>query len=176
MHSYIPPRATVQQLLLQHAGYQSQNIHVQKVSALWQSGNWQATSDTTTLGAGHIFGGGDFATMSGGVTNTSGSTQLAQYLAPPPRPNVLPPERIMGIVIGCALICLFTFFIALPLVAICFLVFMSNQSKAKRQLEIWNRQMPRWARLFYCSRCDNFYDPHTRQAAHPAQMRLFLNS
>jgi len=31
MHSYIPPRATVQQLLLQHAGYQSQNIHVQKV-------------------------------------------------------------------------------------------------------------------------------------------------
>lgn len=31
MHSYIPPRATVQQVLLQHAGYQSQNIHVQKV-------------------------------------------------------------------------------------------------------------------------------------------------
>ena len=31
MNSYIPPPATVQQLLLQHAGYQSQNIHVQKV-------------------------------------------------------------------------------------------------------------------------------------------------
>jgi len=31
MNSYIPPPATVQQLLLQHAGYQSQNIHAQKV-------------------------------------------------------------------------------------------------------------------------------------------------
>lgn len=31
MQAYIAPRVTVQQLLLQHAGYQSQNIHVQKV-------------------------------------------------------------------------------------------------------------------------------------------------
>lgn len=153
-----------------------QNPNVQKVSALYQSGNWQTTSNTVMVGGGHMFGGNNFATLSGGVTGTSGATQLAQFLAPPVCPKLYTTENWVRFFVGGALAALLTFGLAIPFFAIAGLFMASKQSAAQQQLAVFNRQMPRWTRLYYCSKCDNIYDPMTRQATHPSDMRNFLNA
>jgi hypothetical protein len=50
----------------------------------------------------------------------------------------------------------------------------SFDTACKNDYDRWSQAMERWNHLFYCSRCDNLYNPQTNQAAPVHQMNHLI--
>lgn len=165
-----------------------------KVSALVNSGQWSADTTGVSLGAGHVFGGPNFATVGVNTSNTQGASDLARMLAAPGEPKRdHSPACLVGCgapiaLLGCGMLLtsassgqdvLAVVLLAIVLIAVgcgvLALAFRGHKSAFARYNEdynSWRRQMAAWQNLSYCSRCDRVFNPQTKQIAEP---RNYMN-
>jgi len=50
----------------------------------------------------------------------------------------------------------------------------TSRTELPEKLRIWNQQINRWSRLYYCYRDDLVYDPETGRSCPPGQMNTLL--
>lgn len=171
------------------------NADVQKVTAIYQSGSWTSSSNSLSVGGGHVWGGPNFTTVGTTSTKGQGVTGIAALLAPPvlPQPSTscLAPASI-GCMVPFGALLGFGFMSTLsdkdgpnfaPLIfaLLCIggglTIFFSEtkNDKIRRSEHLqheaqWRQAMALWETLLYCARCDSVYLPHTRHAAPSRQM------
>lgn len=166
---------------------------IQKVSGLYQGGVWSAEAVGVGVGYGRTSNGQSFTTVSTSHATSAGGTTLAQALAPPMKPHSFQtrPEIICltGIFVAfLALLCCWWalngnpasfiihsnliryIFIAsalslVPVIAAPYAIKASGKQKAHLAvlLRRWKTVISHWDQLYYYSRCDQVFNPHTGQ-------------
>lgn len=173
---------------------------VQKVTAICREGNWDTHGRGQTTGASILPNGQVVYAVADTRTYGRGQTRLAQQLAAPPHPDwgSTPRDGIYWGAGGAGVMLLVTLMVAnnsaagfwltsgcalLAGLLVGYAVWESYRVRAReragavhyeRARAEWQHQMARWEQLYYCSRCDVVFDPHTRRYAHPAQQWSLL--
>lgn len=170
--------------------------HRQKVSAIVGAGTWSSVSNSVGLAQGGASDGTQFSAMSSHVTCGSGSTQLADRLAPPPMPSAETAK--LGVVFAIPVLVIafltcggvasaneqaadvaFGIFILVGVGCLLWIVSDARRSsRAKRAaakaIPRWRQMVAKWEALYYCHQCDCVFDPNTRQAVPAKDMKSLL--
>lgn len=165
------------------------NTSGQKVSAVCQQGTWSGVARGQSFGAIYT-ADGPIPVSSVSATSSSGGTQIAQALMPPPRPSFRHgwTGSILVPLLGypCALAACFAGGLAASVVIAAtsilwfFVLLAESRAEAVGQTRLqgeharWQAAMAVWDRLFYCSRCDHVYDPHGGGTARPSGLSSLL--
>lgn len=173
-----------------------QNEEVEKVSSVYNSGTWSASKQGTRHGVRWDKKGRPIVTTEPYTEHAKGATRLAEMLAPPEEPTN---AAVVVIILACiGLLCFLWFLAVLVLegllgwtgsslagivLAVVALSVLYDPAKrlAERQAEqfqkkhaLWKLAMDRWESLYYCSRCDQVFDPATGKSASPRKMSSLL--
>lgn len=180
------------------------NENIQKVSAVHRAGIWASSSSGNTVGVGYVAGAGPGIGVAPSSSIASGHSLLASTLSPPPRPtvehsNMISGGAIFGTIAFFSL--LYGYYLASDPVSfardpsdahwamgigVCSLIiatlffYQHYQGEMKARLRNvtkynrWQDAITNWDQLFYCSRCDQVFNPQTMQAAPAAMMDNLL--
>ena len=166
---------------------------IQKVSGLYQGGVWSAEAVGVGVGYGRTSNGQSFTTVSTSHATSAGGTSLAQALAPPMKPHSFQtkPEIICLTGIFVAFLAWLWCYMALagstasfilhsnliryvfiasaltlvPVISAPYAIKASRKQKTHLAvlLRRWKTVISHWDQLYYCSRCDQVFNPHTGQ-------------
>jgi len=158
-----------------------QNENVQMLKAIYAAGSWESV--TTTRAGGMAFGSDGSMAMGLGEARSmhSGSSYLAQRLAPPPRPTFTPP-RIITVAIVLLMLSGLSWvgsifmemngsgaparwtavgFVLAAVLTVPSILrnWAANSRLLAEEIRSWERNVAIWQTLLYCSRCDSISSP-----------------
>lgn len=166
---------------------------IQKVSGLYRGGVWSAEAVGVGVGYGRTSSGQSFSTVSTSHATSAGGTGLAYALAPPNKPHSYqtPAEIVCLAGIFAAFLAwlwssmalagnpasvifqsnlkIYLFVAAaltlVPLISAPYAVRANRKQKAHLAILLrrWKTIISHWDQLYYCSRCDQVFNPHTGQ-------------
>lgn len=152
------------------------NDSTQKLSAIYQAGSYTEHTRSSSNSLAADLNGNVYDAVTSTSARTFGVTGIAQTLAPPPRPSC---SRVNGCglyfcivlaflgfflsrAVGFGGFWTFIMFIGVVSAATVLILHATELQAAKDRLPYWRHSMERWEMLFYCSRCDHVFNPHTQ--------------